>query len=214
MGVRKMDEFMKAYSIKEVSKLIGVPEGTLRQWEKDFTESLIIPRDKQNARYYTEFEIETLKHIKSMREKGLSKKMIKELLKKQSAMNHGQKQFVEPSVPTLKQNEAIETLRNVQKAFEAFPQVKEVMVEELKNEIRSEIKNVVQKEIASGLESGNKHTSEQIKTLSESLNAMESNYKKEIERRDQALMENMNLMKEIKKNQSKGILKRIFSSKN
>lgn len=212
-----MDEFMKAYTIKEVSTLIGVPEGTIRQWEKDFPDILLIPRDAQNARYYTEFEIETLKQIKSMRDKNLPKKMIKELLKRQTETGLKRNQVIEPTIPTLKQSEAVETLRDLQRSLEAFPDIKEMMIAELKSEIRNEIKSeltdAVRKEIASSLESGNTRTSEQIETLSKALNTMETNYQNEIERRDQILMENMRLMNEIKKEQNKGIFKRIFSKK-
>lgn len=192
---------MKAYSIKEVSELIGVPEGTLRQWEKDFPDVLVTSSDAQNARYYTEFEIETLKQIKSMRDKNLSKKMIKELLQRQSETDLNREQVIEPTVPALKQSKAVETLRNLQRSLEAFPEIKEMMIAELKSEIRNEIKNeltdAVRKEIASSLEFGNKHTSEQIKTLSEALDNME----------------NMRLMNEIKKEQNKSFFKRIFSKK-
>lgn len=217
-GVRKVDEFMKAYTIKEVSNLLDTPEGTLRQWEKDFPDVLVIPRDAQNARYYTEFEIETLKHIKSMREKNLSKKMIKELLQKHSETNSERNHVVEPTVPALKQSEAIETLRNIQNAIETLPEIKELIVSELKSEIRNEIKNelnnAVRSEIASSLEAGNKNTSEQIKTLSEALDNMEANYKNEIQRRDEILMENMRLIKEINnREKNKGFFKKLFSKK-
>jgi len=208
-----MNEFMKAYSIKEVDNLIGVPVGTIRQWEKDFPDVLVIPRDSQNARYYTEFEIETLKHIKSMRNKDLSKKVINELLQKRSEANSGTKQVVEPAVPALKQSEAIETLRSLQSSLEALPEIKEMIVEEIKSEIKNELVDSVRKEVACSLESGNKRTFEQIETLSKALNTMEANYKNEIERRDQVLMENMRLLKEIKREQNKGLLKRIFSKK-
>lgn len=206
---------MKAYTIKEVSKLLDTPEGTLRQWEKDFPDVLVIPRDAQNARYYTEFEIETLKHIKSMREKNLSKKMIKELLQKHSETNLERNHVVEPTVPTLKQSEAIETLRNIQNTLETLPEIKELIISELKSEIRNEIKdelnNAVRNEIASSLEAGNKNTSEQIKTLSKALDNMEANYKNEIQRRDEILMENMRLIKEINdREKTKAFLKSSF----
>lgn len=206
---------MKAYTIKEVSKLIDVPEGTIRQWEKDFPEVLIIPRDKQNARYFTDFEIETLKSIKTMRDKNLSKKMINDLLqKKADSEGSNPPSMIEPSVPALRQSEAIETLRNVQKALETFPEIKELIVSEIKNDVRNEIKkeltDTVRNEIASSLEQGNNATSEQLKALSESLNSMEENYKKEVKRRDEILMENLSLMKEVKEQRNKSIFKKLF----
>jgi DNA-binding transcriptional MerR regulator len=223
-----MSEFMKAYTIKEVSSMITVPEGTLRQWEKDFEGILVIPRDKQNARYYTDFEIETLKHIKAMRTKNLSKDMIRELLQKRSQTDDASSSVLEPSVPQMSQNEAVETLRNIQSTFENFEEfklaMKQELVAELRNEIRQEIKNEliseVRKEIASSseqqqklLETGKEQTSEQIGILSEALEKMENNYQSEIKRRDEMLMENMRLLRELKEEQNKGFFKKLFGGK-
>lgn len=206
-----MNEFMKAYTIKEVSKTIDVPEGTIRQWEKDFPEVLIIPRDRQNARYFTDFEIEILSSIKTMRDKNLSKKMINDLLQKRvDSEGSNPPSIIEPSVPALKQSEALETLRNVQKALETFPEIKEILVSEIKNEIRNELTDAVRNEISSSLEQGNSNTSEQLKALSESLNSMEENYEREVNRRDKILMENLSLMKEIKEQRNKSFLKKLF----
>lgn len=202
---------MKAYTIKEVSKTIDVPEGTIRQWEKDFPEILIIPRDGQNARYFTDFEIEILSSIKTMRDKNLSKKMINDLLQKRADSEGGNSpSIIEPSVPALRQSEAIETLRNVQKALETFPEIRELLVSEIKNEIKNELTDTVRKEISSSLEQGNRNTSEQLKAFSESLNSMEENYKKEVKRRDEILMENLSLMKEVKEQRNKSFLKKLF----
>jgi DNA-binding transcriptional MerR regulator len=219
-----MSDFMKAYSIKEVSSMIDIPEGTLRQWEKDFAQSLAIPRDKQNARYYTDFEIETLTHIKAMRTKNLSKDMIRDLLQKRSETETDTAPPIEPSVPKMSQNEAIETLRNIQSAFESLEEFKLSMKQELVSEIRQEIKNEliseVRKEIASSseqqqnlLETGKNQTSEQIGILSEALEKMENNYQSEIKRRDEMLMENMRLLRELKEEQNKGFFKKLFGGK-
>lgn len=75
-------KILRAYSIKEVSRLINIPTGTIRQWEKDLEGLLIIPRTAQGARYYTEEEINILKKIKEMREQNVSKGMIRSLLEK------------------------------------------------------------------------------------------------------------------------------------
>ena len=75
-------QFLRAYSINEVSKQINIPTGTIRQWERDLQGLLIIPRTKQGARYYTEKEITLLNKIKEMRDQDVSKGMIRSLLKK------------------------------------------------------------------------------------------------------------------------------------
>jgi DNA-binding transcriptional MerR regulator len=196
-----MSEFLTAYSIKEVSEKVDVPPGTLRQWESDFKGILDIPRDKENSRYYTDIEIETLSHIKKMREKNLSKAVIKELLDKQPAAEL--EKVPQPPVPVLRQSEITETFRNIQNSFETFPEIKEMIVSEIKNDIRNEIKNeitaTIQKEISQGMES----TSEQIKSLSDA-------YKSEVERRDELLTENMKLLRELKEEKSKSFFSKLF----
>ena len=42
----KDNQILRAYSIKEVSRKINVPAGTIRQWEKDLNGVLAIPRSK------------------------------------------------------------------------------------------------------------------------------------------------------------------------
>jgi DNA-binding transcriptional MerR regulator len=71
---------LRAYSIKEVSKMINTPTGTIRQWEKDLEGLLVIPRTQQGARYYTDNEIKILKKVKEMRSQNVSKGMIRTLL--------------------------------------------------------------------------------------------------------------------------------------
>ncbi|MFL6555887.1 MAG: MerR family transcriptional regulator, partial [Bacillus sp. (in: firmicutes)] len=68
---------MKTYTLKETAKKINVTPGILRKWEKDFEELFEIPRSKQGARIFTDYEIEILLEIKQMYDKKLSKDMIK-----------------------------------------------------------------------------------------------------------------------------------------
>ena len=75
-------QILRAYSIKEVSKMINTPTGTIRQWEKDLQGLLVIPRTQQGARYYTDEEIKILNKIKEMRSQNISKGMIRSLLEK------------------------------------------------------------------------------------------------------------------------------------
>lgn len=180
--------FMKANRIKEVSKMIDVPEGTLRQWEKDFEGVLKIPRDEHRNRYYTEFEIDALKHIKAMRDKNISKDMIRELLAKnketQSEEGVDNSPAPMPSLPSYRQQEVMEILQNIQNLPEQMrklllgnmselkEEVKKEVREEFKGELREELLKDIRKELASGseqnktlLESGQSQTSEQFEAL-------------------------------------------------
>jgi DNA-binding transcriptional MerR regulator len=57
------NEFEKSYyKIKDVADMIGVPQSTLRFWEKEFPTCRPI-RSPHNIRYYKPEDIETLKII-------------------------------------------------------------------------------------------------------------------------------------------------------
>jgi len=75
-------DFMKTYTLKEVSKKINVSPGALRKWEQDFEDLLDIPRTKQGARIYTDIEIELLVEIKQMADKKVSKYAIRQEMQK------------------------------------------------------------------------------------------------------------------------------------
>lgn len=53
----------KYYSIKEVSEMLGIPDSTLRYWEKEFKE--IAPKkNAKGIRHYTMDDIEQIKKVK------------------------------------------------------------------------------------------------------------------------------------------------------
>lgn len=52
------------YRIREVSEFVGVPQSTLRYWEKEFPQQVSPMRNSGNTRYYTPEQVETLKLIK------------------------------------------------------------------------------------------------------------------------------------------------------
>ena len=59
----KMEEFgKKYYKIKDVAEFTGVPESTIRYWEKEFPD-LSPMRAGRGIRYYAPADIETLRII-------------------------------------------------------------------------------------------------------------------------------------------------------
>ncbi len=69
------------YKIKDVAEMLGVPQSTLRFWEKEF--SMLNPRrSSTNVRYYTPADIETLRIINYLvRERGLKLDAAREQLR-------------------------------------------------------------------------------------------------------------------------------------
>lgn len=115
-------EITRAYSIQEVSKLLGIPSGTIRQWEKDLSGLLVIPRTKQGARYYTSVEIKLLEKIQAMRAQNVGKGMIRSLLEKH--LQSPSEPVSESFEMVLSSTEATETEKN----NEYSPQIVDLQV--------------------------------------------------------------------------------------
>ncbi|WP_338471973.1 MerR family transcriptional regulator [Niallia sp. XMNu-256] len=156
-------QIIRAYSIKEVSKMINTPTGTIRQWEKDLDGLLVVPRTQQGARYYTENEINILNKIKEMRSQNVSKGMIRTLLEKHlngennapvsetgsevigTPALHSQELAIQPVVGT---NEL--QANNIEALYTAITDFKQDLITEFKQELQiskhnmlDEIKNEV-----------------------------------------------------------------------
>lgn len=92
--------YMKTYTQKEVSKLLGVPVGTMKRWEKDLEELLTVPRTKQGARYYTEFEITFLQKVKDLRQSSSMEKIKLSLLENSNEELKPLNDLVQPDAQT------------------------------------------------------------------------------------------------------------------
>ncbi|AOY77237.1 MerR family transcriptional regulator [Clostridium formicaceticum] len=82
-----MEVINEVYSIKEISDIIGFKPHVIRYYEKEF--ELEIPRDEGNRRYFTYKELEELRNIKILQDKGLTNKQIKQLLKSPEIIMNG-----------------------------------------------------------------------------------------------------------------------------
>lgn len=159
---------VRTYSIKEVSKKMNIPVGTIRQWEKDLNGILVIPRNENNARYFTEVEIELLDKIKGMREKNVSKDLIRSLLTKES-LKQPKEAGISPSteialntanvsnpsiVEKKRENEAqqAKTQANIEDFFAALEQYKLDFLQDIKDTVaynQAEVMDEMKKEISS-----------------------------------------------------------------
>lgn len=132
-------KMVRAYSIKEVSKKINIPTGTIRQWEKDLNGLLVIPRTKQGARFFTENEINLLKKVKEMREQNVSKEMIRTLLQKHFANHseHTSESFeTRLPVPSIEQNEReLPSQLHASDVYSIMDLYKQDIVNEIKQEL-------------------------------------------------------------------------------
>ena len=63
------------YMISDAARLVEVESHVLRYWEEEL--ELPIARNEMGHRYYTEDDIQLLKHIKKLKERGYQLKAIK-----------------------------------------------------------------------------------------------------------------------------------------
>jgi MerR family transcriptional regulator, light-induced transcriptional regulator len=74
------------HMISDASKHIDVEQHTLRYWEEEL--DLHIPRNEMGHRYYQDEDIELLKAVKVLKEKGYQLRAIKMLLPEIQKMSH------------------------------------------------------------------------------------------------------------------------------
>jgi len=68
---KSSDSSIETYSLSEVAKYLDINEGTLRNWEKKFSEFLSNYRNQLNHRAFTEGDVKVLERIKALIESGL-----------------------------------------------------------------------------------------------------------------------------------------------
>lgn len=193
-GMEKMNQsqILRAYSIKEISKKLNIPTGTIRQWEKDLDGLLVIPRTKQGARYFTDYEISLLKKVKELREQNISKIMIRSLLEKFIQLSVDESTQSEESYETYEAYEPLDM--EVSPLQEIAPYSNEIQTsmtedfhltidmfkQELLNEIKSEMLQARQDivdEVKNEIMNSSLHT---IKELSKSIQRTNSKRRSDI----------------------------------
>ncbi|WP_409305687.1 helix-turn-helix domain-containing protein [Peribacillus sp. SCS-155] len=177
-------QYMKTYSIKDVSKRINIPTGTLRQWEKDLKGLLVIPRSQQGARFYTDKEVAILEKVKEMRAKNLSKDMIRTLLDKHiNEPSEPSSETVESYVPTVTSQEiqpvmdsqVIEQTQLIEDFYHAMETYKNNMIAEIQSMMTDSRREMVQ-EISNELNQKSLYT---VQGLSKSIQRSNEKNKQE-----------------------------------
>jgi DNA-binding transcriptional MerR regulator len=174
---------MKAYTMKEVSKKIKIPPRTIRQWEKDLTGLLEIPRTKQGARIYTEIELSLLLEIKQLYFEKASRDEIRTslqemLMKKNEILEVEPETFLQIVPEEISPISAEETgITNPDVFFEVMDTYKQTFLNDVKEEIRSVVRKEVLDEVKKEISKGTFLT---VKSLSDSIYKATENTKAEI----------------------------------
>lgn len=175
---------MKACTMKEVSKRIKVSPRAIRQWEKELTGLLEIPRSKQGARIYTDLEINLLLEIKQMYAEKVNKEGIREYIqKKLEPKKDAVSEAPETSLTCLSESIAPIPLdefpvRDAEQFFNAMDTYKQNFLNEVKVEIRSVVRQEVLEEIKKEISKGNSCT---VQSLKDSIRTSTANTKAEFQ---------------------------------
>lgn len=68
----------KRYMISDASKMLNVESHVLRYWEEEL--EINIPRNEMGHRYYTEFHINLLRHVRDLKKQGYGLRAIKMMI--------------------------------------------------------------------------------------------------------------------------------------
>ncbi|OIJ15655.1 hypothetical protein BKP35_01275 [Anaerobacillus arseniciselenatis] len=194
----------KMYTIKDVSRQLKIPVGSLKKWEKVFVDFFEVHRTKSGSRIYRDGELKVIKKIKLMKDKNLSDDLIKFILDTDNGANNEVPEQV-ASEYDLKYAEIValqnETVQAVQNISDSFEQLKDEFKQETK-EMNEELKTAVKKEI----NEGNATTEGIVKAYSEealnNYNCTHNEFKSDFKSEFKDV--NEELKSEIKKEVAKG----------
>lgn len=126
----------RIYTISEVASLTGINESTLRNWEREFSEYLVVSRDDQGARMYVEGDIERFKMIQLMRKKGFSIGAIRDLL---AAFKNGERSSHDAALQVATAMGIIPKNPEQIKGLEVLQMTLQQLPEQMKNMVREEL---------------------------------------------------------------------------
>lgn len=116
-----MDE--KLYFISEVSKIVGVEPHVLRYWEEEM--GLVIQRNLQGKRCYSERDVEQLCRIKYWKDKGLQLKAVKEFMEGQDWTEGGKQMEAAAEKEVVEAENETETETEIETETEAETKTEE-----------------------------------------------------------------------------------------
>ncbi|MFV8830495.1 MerR family transcriptional regulator [Alkalihalobacterium sp. APHAB7] len=143
-----MGNVIQKYSTKEVSRLLKIPVGNLRKWERTFEGMLYVQRTKTGARLYTDYEIDTLKKIKLLKDKNIKDEDVKYILETNIQVEYNDESDEKEESEDYNQYEMMislqhETVESVEKLTNSIFSFKEEVLQETKEEIKNEVKKEI-----------------------------------------------------------------------
>ncbi|AKU25277.1 MerR family transcriptional regulator [Geobacillus sp. FSL K6-0789] len=161
---------MKTYTLREAAKKIGTTARDLKQWEKQFTQWITVPRTSQGARIYTDELIHRFRQIRMLLEEGRHPREIADLI---TQMNGRPADPPAPVEPDVMEGEIIDVPRLLRHgapyiAEQLVARVKDELVDAVKREAADTIQQAM-REVKGQLDHLGEQTSAAAETVRRSL---------------------------------------------
>lgn len=175
---------MRTYTLKEVSKKINVSSRLIKQWEKDLTGLIDIPRSKQGSRIFTNSQINQLLEINEWYKSFNDKEIIRDILQKQLKMNNSADSEMHQNSLSVVCEDPISSLEKKEAPpnnTEDFIETMEHYIQTFINDVKNEIRNTIQKEVIEIVRIGiSKCTINSVEALSDVMNTSYTNIKADL----------------------------------
>lgn len=184
------------YMISDAAKLVEVESHVLRYWEEEL--ELPIARNEMGHRYYTEDDIQLLKHIKKLKERGYQLKAIKMDISENGELIPQE----ETQVETVKQEKSEVLSSNAEK----MQQFQSILSKALGQALRENSDSF-------GKEIGNQVTSQVTKEMNYQFRLHEEEEEKHIKELDETIRSVMKRKQKVKKEKPEKKRKVLFRKK-
>lgn len=191
----------KRYMISDASKMLNVESHVLRYWEEEL--EINIPRNEMGHRYYTDFHVNLLRHVRDLKRQGYGLRAIKMMISDPKE---------ERRVPEITV-ESVSTPEVVNNKMEQFQEIMTRIVSNALKESTADLKNDLSENVSQNVLKGvnyimrvqDEKDEERFKKLDEALRSKQKSNKKEIKKKLKA--EKLLLKKDKKKKTGFGLKK-------
>lgn len=191
----------KRYMISDASKMLNVESHVLRYWEEEL--EINIPRNEMGHRYYTDFHVNLLRHVRDLKKQGYGLRAIKMMI---SDPNE------ERRVPEITA-ESVSTPEVVNSKMEQFQEIMTRIVSNALKESTTDLKRDLSEDVSQSVLKGvnyimrvqDEKEEERFRKLDEVLRSKQKPNKKEIKKKLKA--EKLLLKKNKKKKEGFGLKK-------
>ncbi len=185
----------KRYMISDASKMLNVESHVLRYWEEEL--EINIPRNEMGHRYYTDFHINLLRHVRDLKKQGYGLRAIKMMISDPKDTPR----VPEITVASVPEIASAETNNKMEQFQEIMTRIVSNALKESTTDLKKDLSEDVSQNVLKGvnyiMRVQDEKEEERFKKLDEALRNKQKSNKKEIKKKLKA--EKLLLKKDKKK---------------